>query len=171
MLRQAIILTILILTGSCKKADQANRPIHRVAYKIVVPDSLIRIKNDLITFYERWNTRQDLPFTFSDSAERILRINDSTEYHNNYFQLINDTIKYKDERLPLHSTLIAVKANGHIQIVTHNSVRRWFLLEALFELFENYADRSEAILIHSGRQIVLKSYKTDSGWVDDLNVF
>ncbi|KAB2881517.1 hypothetical protein F9K33_00225 [bacterium] len=159
------------MIGSCKKGDNPNRTTHRVAYKIVVPDSLIRIKNDLKKFYERWNARQDLPFTFSDSAEHVLRINDSAEYHNTYFQLIHDTIKYKDERLPLQSTLIAVKANGHIQIVTHSSVRMWFLLEALFELFENYADRPEAVLIHSGRQIVLKSYKTDSGWIDDLNVF
>ncbi|MBL7995696.1 hypothetical protein JNM05_10020 [bacterium] len=170
-MRLAIILTIFILIGSCKKADNPIRPVQPIAYKIVVPDSLIRIKNDLKKFYERWNARQDLPFTFSDSAEHDLLINDSIEYHNSYFQLIHDTIHYKNERLPLLSTLIAVKANGHIQIVTHSSVRMWFLLEALFELFENYADRSEAILIHSGRQIVLKSYKSDSGWIDDLNVF
>lgn len=170
-MRSTITLFLLISIISCKTPDRPDRPTRAVAYKIVVPDSLNRIKKDLNKFYERWNARQDLPFTFSDSAEHTLFINDSTKYHNSYFQLLRDTLQYRNERLPLQSTLIAVKADGHVRIVSHNSVRLWFLLEALFELFENYSDRSEAVLIHSGRQMVLKSYKSGTGWVDDLNVF
>ena len=162
---------IYIGIASCKGSGTPVPSSRPAAYRIVVPDSIGQIKSDLNKFYERWNARQDLPFCFSDSAIHPLFINDSNEYNNEFFRLFNDTIQYRSERLPLQTTLLAVKTDGYIRIVSNSSVRIWFLLEALFELFENYSDRSEAVLIHSGKQIVLKSYRSGSGWIDDLNVF
>lgn len=170
-MRFTIIALFFFIFAACKTQQPSDRSQNPVAYKIVLPDSLSRIKTSLEKFYERWNKRQDLPFTFSDTATHRLLINDSIEFHNSLFRLAGDTIYFRQERLPRHSTLIAVKADGYIRMVSSGSVRTWFLLEALFELFENYSDRSEAVLIHSGNQMVLKSYRSSSGWQDDLNVF
>ena len=170
-MRFTIIALFFFTFAACKTQQPSDRPQNPVAYKIVLPDSLTRIKNGLEKFYARWNSRQDLPFIFSDTASHLLLINDSLSYQNSIFQLTGDTISFRQERLPLNSTLIAVKTDGYIRMVSSGSVRMWFLLEALFELFENYSDRSEAVLIHSGNQMVLKSYRTAAGWQDDLDVF
>ncbi len=164
------LLVLCILAPACSDVSQPDLRTP-MSFRIEADSTHEELKKGLVRLFHRWGSGFFRNFTFSDSGDFVLKLSDSASVEDRPLTIRGTRLVYKIDTVAEAHSLAAYRDDKRVRVFCPHTVRPWLVFGLLDELSGEMAGRTRALLVSQRGQMVLKAWKEDGVWREDLNVF